>query len=229
MPDAVLISDPSVTCIPIRELGEALRDVRDEPRLQFSKKREAMNPVFGLVRSSVLGALLMAQQSLPNEIKLVIEEGFRPLDLQSELFRQYLSELTSERPNVPRHELEREATKYVAKPSGAPPHSTGGAVDVGLASACGELLDMGSDSNDTHRTNGDANYVSSRSVSARARFLRRILSSAMQSAGFVNYPPEWWHWSMGDQYWAYCKQRSLALYGSVELSEIDGSAIFRNL
>jgi hypothetical protein len=27
--------------------------------------------------------------------------------------------------------------------------------------------------------------------------------AALLGAGFVNYPPEWWHWSFGDKYWAY--------------------------
>lgn len=216
MPADVLISDLLVTCIPIHESGERLRDVREERQLLFSTKREDKNPDFALVRSSVLVALLTAQQHLPRNFRLVLEEGFRPLPVQAKIFETYLSDLAAKYPTVPRPQLEREATKYVARPEGVPPHSTGGAVDVALASARGEILDMGSDSNDTPDANGDANYMSSRSVSAQARALREIFRTAMSYAGFVNYPPEWWHWSIGDQYWAYRKRKAPARYGLIE-------------
>lgn len=214
----VLISDPLVTRIPIRESGERLRDARDEPQLLFSRKREAENSDFALVRSYVLTALLTAQQHLPRGFRLVLEEGFRPLHVQAKIFEAYLSYLSVEYPTSSAAQLEREATKYVARPEGAPPHSTGGAVDVALASTSGEILDMGSDSDDTPYANGDMNYISSRSVSPRVRALREVFQTAMSSAEFVNYPPEWWHWSIGDQYWAYRKRRARAQYGSIELS-----------
>ena len=30
-----------------------------------------------------------------------------------------------------------------------------------------------------------------------------MLGEALTSAGMVNYPTEWWHWSYGDRYWAF--------------------------
>lgn len=215
MPADVLISDSLVTRIPIRESGETLLDAREERQLLFSTKRKAENPDFALVRSSVLAALLIAQQHLPRNLRLVLEEGLRPLRVQTKIYEAYLSGLAAKYPTSARSQLEREATKYVARPEGVPPHSTGGAVDVVLASASGEILDMGSDSNDTPHMNGDANYMSSRSVSARARALRGVFRTAMSYAGFVNYPPEWWHWSIGDQYWAYRKRKTPARYGLI--------------
>ena len=29
-----------------------------------------------------------------------------------------------------------------------------------------------------------------------------VLAKALHTAGLVNYPTEWWHWSYGDRYWA---------------------------
>jgi zinc D-Ala-D-Ala dipeptidase len=52
-------------------------------------------------------------------------------------------------------------------------------------------------------------------VTEGARRHRDILASAMDTAGFVNYPAEWWHWSYGDRYWAFQTGRSTALYGSL--------------
>jgi D-alanyl-D-alanine dipeptidase len=42
-----------------------------------------------------------------------------------------------------------------------------------------------------------------------------MLASALQGAGLVNYPTEWWHWSYGDRYWAMASGRGSAIYGPV--------------
>jgi hypothetical protein len=39
--------------------------------------------------------------------------------------------------------------------------------------------------------------------------------SASWSAGLVNYPTEWWHWSYGDRYWALLTGADHAIYGPV--------------
>ncbi len=46
-----------------------------------------------------------------------------------------------------------------------------------------------------------------------ARYNRDLLAAAMDAAGFINYPAEWWHWSYGDRYWAFQTSRDTALYG----------------
>ena len=37
----------------------------------------------------------------------------------------------------------------------------------------------------------------------------------MKKAGFVNYPPEWWHWSYGDRYWAAALNKKFAIYKGI--------------
>jgi len=37
----------------------------------------------------------------------------------------------------------------------------------------------------------------------------------MEDQGFVNYPYEWWHYSYGDKYWGYVKNKT-AIYDTVE-------------
>jgi zinc D-Ala-D-Ala dipeptidase len=44
---------------------------------------------------------------------------------------------------------------------------------------------------------------------------RELLRRAMGGAGFTNYPSEWWHWSYGDQGWAYRGGHFRALYGAI--------------
>jgi D-alanyl-D-alanine dipeptidase len=44
---------------------------------------------------------------------------------------------------------------------------------------------------------------------------RRILSDAILPTGITNYPSEYWHWSYGDQGWAYRGGHPHAIYGPV--------------
>ena len=45
---------------------------------------------------------------------------------------------------------------------------------------------------------------------------RALLRGAMARSGLTNYPAEWWHWSYGDQAWAYRGGHPAALYGAIE-------------
>ncbi|MER7188457.1 M15 family metallopeptidase, partial [Streptomyces hyaluromycini] len=50
-------------------------------------------------------------------------------------------------------------------------------------------------------------------VGAEARANRVLMGRALTTAGFVNYPTEWWHWSYGDRYWALLSGAPAARYG----------------
>jgi zinc D-Ala-D-Ala dipeptidase len=50
-------------------------------------------------------------------------------------------------------------------------------------------------------------------LSEEAKRNRSVLLQAMESAGLVNYPHEWWHFSYGDRYCAYAKGEPAAIYG----------------
>jgi D-alanyl-D-alanine dipeptidase len=43
-----------------------------------------------------------------------------------------------------------------------------------------------------------------------------LLRDAMVSAGFADYPFEWWHYSYGTQDWAKQKNEPHAIYGKAE-------------
>jgi D-alanyl-D-alanine dipeptidase len=94
-----------------------------------------------------------------------------------------------------------------------PPHSSGGAIDVVLADAAtGEIRDHQSPfgPGDTR-----AFPFAARGLSDAAVETRRLLGEALGSVGFTNYPSEFWHWSYGDQGWAYRGGRAQAIYGPV--------------
>ncbi|MFD5828346.1 hypothetical protein [Lentzea sp. NPDC060358] len=45
--------------------------------------------------------------------------------------------------------------------------------------------------------------------------VRALLTSALSSAGLVNDPARWWHWSYGDRFWAHVTNAPYARYGPV--------------
>ena len=45
---------------------------------------------------------------------------------------------------------------------------------------------------------------------------RVLLNKVMTSAGFCRHGNEWWHFSLGDQMWAWALGKSVAIYGRAE-------------
>jgi D-alanyl-D-alanine dipeptidase len=99
----------------------------------------------------------------------------------------------------------------------AAPHSTGGAVDLTLSTEDGVELDMGTPVDATPEVSANACFTAARGISELARENRCILALALDLAGLVNYPTEWWHWSYGDRYWALLTGADHAVYGPVEV------------
>lgn len=80
--------------------------------------------------------------------------------------------------------LHQENARLVAPVDGTPPHSTGGAVDVILLHE-NEPTDTGWGFNQP----GMGSHTAY-SASEPARRNRALLARAMDTAGFINYPPE---------------------------------------
>jgi zinc D-Ala-D-Ala dipeptidase len=203
-----LIDDPRVLAQRVVGADEPLIDA-STAGLAVDRTRTAVqqlsdNPF--QLRSAVVERLVHAQENLPAGYRIQIKEGWRPIWVQERLWQQSLAQLRDSRPELNDAELRRENTRFTAPPDSAPPHSTGGAVDLILLYQ-GEALDMGWGFNQPGEGSRTA-YP----VSEHARRSRDILAIAMDAAGFVNYPAEWWHWSYGDRYWAFQTSHE-ALYG----------------
>jgi D-alanyl-D-alanine dipeptidase len=66
-------------------------------------------------------------------------------------------------------------------------------------------------------------YTAASNISADSRANRATLRSAMVAGGFVNYPTAWWHWSLGERYWAFVTGAAAARYGPIAaVRGIDG-------
>ncbi|MFD7574063.1 M15 family metallopeptidase [Streptomyces sp. NPDC059810] len=217
MTEIVLMSDPKVAAVPVRECGEQLVDVRGGGALLVDeRKRLDTAGAFAHLREGVLDRLLTAQAQLPRGMRLLFVEGYRPPALQRHYFDEYAAELRAEHPDWAAERIRSAASRYVSPPEIAP-HSAGAAVDLTLADDEGRELDLGTRMNASPEESAGACYTQADTIGVDARRHRDVLSTALSAAGLVNYPTEWWHWSYGDCYWALQTGAAAALYGPREL------------
>lgn len=215
MTEIVLMSDPRIAAVPVTDSGEPFVDVREF--LAVDPRREDEYGAFAHLREGVLARLLKAQELLPEGVRLLFVEGYRPPALQRLYFEKYADTLRTANPHWTEAELREATSRYVSPPEIAP-HSAGAAVDLTLVDADGHELDMGTRVNATPEESAGACYTDAPGIGAEARANRRLLAAALTSAGLVNYPTEWWHWSYGDRYWAHATGAGQhALHGPREL------------
>lgn len=213
MADVVLISDPRVTAIPVRESGERLVDIRES--LLVDDRLADAEGAYAHLREGLAARLADAQRWLPDGLRLLVVEGYRPVSLQRRYFEEYVETLRTTFPEMTNGELHVAASRYVS-PVEVAPHTAGAAVDLTL---CAESdgrwieLDMGTPVNATPEESDGACYTAAPGISPDARRNREILGTALEAVGLVNYPTEWWHWSYGDRYWALVTGADAAIYG----------------
>lgn len=198
MLDIVLLSDPRIAEIAVKECGEPLVDLRTLLALRVDERLADAEGAFAHVRLSVADRLIAAQARLPRSLRLLVVEGFRPAALQQRYFARSVA--AHREAGWDDNQAYVEASRYVSPPEVAP-HVTGGGVDLTLCTASGIELPMGTQVNATPPEDTEACYTAHPGIAPEARRNRDILATAMASAGFVNYPTEWWHWSYGDRYW----------------------------
>jgi D-alanyl-D-alanine dipeptidase len=218
----VLLSDPRIGAIAVADTGEPLVDLREVPELRMDTRQADAAGAFAQLREGVVQRLLDAQATLPNGLRLLITEGYRPLETQRSVFDGYRDELRSLHPGWTADRLYVETSKF-ASPVEVAPHTSGGAVDLTLCAESGIEVDMGTCVDATPEASDNACYTAARNIPERARHNRRTLARALTGTGLVNYPTEWWHWSFGDCYWAYVTGTGKSRYGPVRLALAAGA------
>ncbi len=226
--------------ITIEECHEPLVPIPlKEFAVEFPHPYEKLGAPYGgrspyYLRQGVLEALIVAQQELQNLLpggKIKIFDAYRPVEVQQFMVDHTFTEVLRERNLklenlLPQNQQEiwQEVYKIWAIPSydmrTPPPHSTGAAIDITLINSKGEELNMGSQIDELSvRSQADYYAQSSNSQEQQYHYNREILHQSMSRAGFKRHKDEWWHFSMGDQMWAWlCKQENsggsfLAKYG----------------
>lgn len=192
----------------VKENNEPLVLVKETSHLKISKDC----PKLQRVRLSVAKHLETASENLPEGYTLILFEGFRSLERQKYLWDSQYEKIKKENPNLSQEETERQTRLFVAKPDiNSCGHITGGAVDITLGDKNGNELFLGTNMHEF----SPATQTNAKCIGEEIRNLRAILLLAMQSAGFVNYPGEWWHFSCGDKLWSAYSHREECDYGSV--------------
>lgn len=210
-PMMLLLSDPVIAEVPVRECGEDLIDVRQSPDLMLDYRKQDTTGSWARLRAGVVGRLIQAQRLLPVGRRLLVIEGYRPLTLQRHYFDSHYAAIAREHPEWSNLRLHSETSKHVAPPQVAP-HPSGAAVDITLADTTGNEVDMGTAVNATPTQSANGCFTAASNITETARTNRDILDDALSAAGLINYPPEWWHYSYGDPYWAASTGAPHALY-----------------
>ena len=209
----LLLSDPAVAAIPVRDSGEPLLDVRDASDLLLDHRKADGDGSWARLRQGVLERLVAAEQQLADGVRLLIVEGHRPAALQRRYFDEHCADLVAAGAGPTLDSVREEASQHISPPEVAP-HPCGSAVDLTLV-VDGREVDMGCPVNATPAESDGACFTAAPGIPASARHWRDVLGSALTHAGLVNYPPEWWHWSYGDRYWAVVTGAPAAIHAPV--------------
>ena len=174
-----------------------------------------------LLRTSVVEKLLRIEwQLLPLGLRLIIQEGYRPISVQD--FVQGYSvtkQLRKENPNLSDGQIVELAKQFAASANGnvqtsPPPHLTGGAVDLNLVYIDSyEQVDMAKKLGLFSTAYPDSLESVDIEGIEEARRFRRLLYWMLFYENMVTNPTEWWHASYGDQLWASVKCRHYAHFG----------------
>ena len=186
--DIVLMSDPVIAAIPVRECGERLVDVRTNGRLLVDPRTQDPEGHFAHVREGVASRLLAARTHCLTGCGSSSSRATVRWPLQRAYFEEYLGELRSANPGASEQELFSAASRYVSPPDIAP-HSAGAAVDLTLATADGTEVDMGTRVNANPEESDGACFTGAHSISAQARANRDLLGRAL-SVGRVRQLPD---------------------------------------
>lgn len=199
----------STSRVTVRDEGEPLVPVRDRlPTLPVYDQLPLPSRETMLLRASVLDLLTDADAVLEDGWRICVIDAWRPLTFQRALLSYYAG----------RHA--GSLAGYVADPDAAiaPPHCTGGTVDVTLAWN-GEPLALGTDFDEFSQLAAPAALEDDGAPRA-ARLARRLLAHVLGDAGFVVNRLEWWHWEFGTHYWGEVTGTPIVPYGLVDAPDV---------
>lgn len=212
--------------IPIVESGSSLVEISNiSPRLIVKPMYFELGIPGALlncfIREEIVEKLIKVLKRLPENLSILVYDGWRPLEVQQSLFDMQLDVLRGKNPDFDDEKLLVEAQKYVSLPSSNPykpsPHYTGGSIDITLIDRETNVeLDMGTIFDDFTEKANTRFFDNSKSIEElKIAENRRLLYHNMILEGFVNYKYEWWHFDYGNQWWAK-QNNTVAIFGGIE-------------
>ena len=182
------------------------------------------------LRQGVLDALLTAQTYLQGsypEWKIQIFDAYRTVEVQ-QFMVDYTFDLVLKKEQLKAEELSPQQQQNIweqvyqiwaipsENPATPPPHSTGAAIDITLVDETGKTLNMGGEIDELSARSQPNYYANSKDeTECTSHQRRKILNKIMTKAGFSRHPGEWWHFSLGDQMWAWQMNQRTARYGRI--------------
>jgi D-alanyl-D-alanine dipeptidase len=216
MSDVVPYSQLRIATTPAHECGEPLVDLRELPRIAVDRRMADPDELWAMVRARVAERLVSAQRLLPPGFGLLVVDGCRTPATQWRYFSEHVDGLRAACPDCSADACEQQATACLAPPEVAA-HVAGAGVDVTLCDSFGLELAMGREIDSRSHARYSAQCSFATELSDQAHENRALLRRVLGSAGLVNHPVEWWHWSYGDRYWATVTGADAARYGAVTL------------
>jgi D-alanyl-D-alanine dipeptidase len=181
------------------------------------------------LREEVVNRLVKVNDYLisKSSFYLLIYDSWRPLEVQEFMFKRAFlleckkSDIDASFKNIKLYpSILEKVEKFWAYPSYdsrfPPPHATGGALDVCLSDKDGNLIEMGSTIDQMDKTSNPDFYTNKKNEEEIIWNSRRnLLREIMTKYGFAQHPNEWWHFSYGDQLWAWKNKKDNAIYGKI--------------
>jgi zinc D-Ala-D-Ala dipeptidase len=214
---------------PLVELPEQLGRFAPHPYEKLGAPYGERSP-FSL-REGVLGRLQQAQdclQGLHPDWRLQVFDAYRPVAVQQFMVEYTLMAVLRDRgwqadqiTPEQRQEALGQVHQFWAVPNlnplTPPPHSTGAAIDLTIVDSTGQPIDMGGEIDELSVRSYPDHYVGLADSEALDQN-RQLLNYCMSQAGFERHYHEWWHFSYGDQLWAWLRGRRdlgqyVAIYG----------------
>ncbi|MGL5080725.1 MAG: M15 family metallopeptidase [Microcoleaceae cyanobacterium] len=213
--------------IPIEDCGEPLVPIPlDQFAVESPHPYEKLGAPYTLspadspyfLRQSVLARLINAQAGLNADCpgwKISIFDAYRPIEVQQFMVNYTFKELLQNQGLNPQDLSEEQHRILMDKvyqfwaipsldPATPPPHSTGAAVDITLTNARGIPIEMGSPIDEISPRSFPDHFSQSSDFQEQVYHQnRQYLAQIMGAAGFRQHPNEWWHFSYGDQLWAW--------------------------
>jgi D-alanyl-D-alanine dipeptidase len=210
--------------ISIQECGEPLLPINlsnivltdPPPYQQLGADYQGKSPY--CLRKGVIEALEKAQNKLLQQCpdwKIQIFDAYRPVEVQ-QFMVDYTFDSVLQQEGLKKENLSFEKHQQLLEkvyqiwaipshdPRTPPPHSTGAALDITLMDATEIAVDMGGEIDDLSDFSQPNFYSKSSDPEEQIFHQRRVLlNEVMESAGFLRHPGEWWHFSLGDQLWAW--------------------------
>ncbi len=222
--------------IPIKESKEKLitipnyfKFINPHPYFSLGAPYRDKETIWKL-REEVVLRLIKANDFLKSKnssYSLILYDSWRPIEVQEFMFKiAFNLECKKLNIEVSKNKMNsypliiKKVEKFWAFPSFdekcPPPHSTGGALDISLSDKDGKLLEMGSHIDQMDETSKPEFYKNVETEEAVIWNSRRnLLREIMVKFGFVQHPNEWWHFSYGDQLWAWKSKKPNAFYGKI--------------